>query len=126
MSSANFSTLLDMSSSKSFIYIKKSIGPNIDPCGTPLKTGFQFEISPSTITQSPIGRNIAVIRHRYAIYVLDINVNHVLRQCLFSQPELTGIAWCILELLRVSNNEIDLPGFTKNDVNNMINALCTC
>ena len=76
--------------------------------------------------QSPIGRNIAVIRHRYAIYVLDINVNHVLRQCLFSQPELTGIAWCILELLRVSNNEIDLPGFTKNDVNNMINALCTC
>ena len=63
--------------------------------------------------QSPIGRNIAVIRHRYAIYVLDINVNHVLRQCLFSQPELTGIAWCILELLRVSNNEIDLPGFTK-------------
>ena len=59
------------------------------------------------------GRNIAVIRHRYAIYVLDINVNHVLRQCLFSQPELTGIAWCILELLRVSNNEIDLPGFTK-------------
>ena len=76
--------------------------------------------------QSPIGRNIAVIRHRYAIYVLDINVNHVPRQCLFSQPELTGIAWCILELLRVSNNEIDLPGFTKNDVNNVINALCTC
>ena len=38
--------------------------------------------------QSPIGRNIAVIRHRYAIYVLDINVNHVLRQCIFSQPEL--------------------------------------
>ena len=76
--------------------------------------------------QSPIGRNIAVIRHRDAIYVLDINVNHVRRQCLFSQPELTGIAWCILELLRVSNNEIDLPGFTKNDVNNMINPLCTC
>ena len=50
MSSTNLSTLLDMSSSKSFIYIKNSIGPNTDPCGTPLKTDFQFEISPSTIT----------------------------------------------------------------------------
>ena len=27
--------------------------------------------------QSPIGRNIAVIRHRYAICVVDINVKHV-------------------------------------------------
>ena len=27
--------------------------------------------------QSPIGRNIVVTRHRYAIYVIDINVNHV-------------------------------------------------
>ena len=51
VSSANFSTLLDMSSSKSFIYyIKNSIGPNTDPCGTTLKTDFQFEISPSTIS----------------------------------------------------------------------------
>ena len=50
VSSANFSTLLDMSSSKSFIYIKNSIGPNTDQCGTPLRTDFQFEISPSTIT----------------------------------------------------------------------------
>ena len=50
VSSANFSTLLDVSSSKSFIYIKNSIGPNTDPCGTPLRTDFQFEISPSTIT----------------------------------------------------------------------------
>ena len=38
-----------MSSSKYFLYIKNSIGPNTDPCGTPLKTDFQFEISPSTI-----------------------------------------------------------------------------
>ena len=30
--------------------------------------------------QSPIGRNIAVIWHRYAICVVDINVNHVHRQ----------------------------------------------
>ena len=27
--------------------------------------------------QSPIGRHIAVIRHRYAIHVIDINVKHV-------------------------------------------------
>ena len=38
--------------------------------------------------QSPIGRNIAVIRHRYAICVVDINVKHVHRQYPSSQPEL--------------------------------------
>ena len=50
VSSANLTTLLDMSSSKSCIYIKNSIGPNTDPCGTPFKTDFQFEISPSIST----------------------------------------------------------------------------
>ena len=44
MSSANLSTLLDMSTSRSFIYFKNSIGPNTGLCGTPLKTDFQFEI----------------------------------------------------------------------------------
>ena len=44
VSSANLSTLLDMSSSRSFIYVKNNIGLNTDPCGTPLKTDFQFEI----------------------------------------------------------------------------------
>ena len=78
--------------------------------------------------QSPIGRYIAVIRHRYAIYVIviDINVNHVHRQYPFSHPELSGTARCIMELLCISNKENDLPGFTKSDVDNMINALCTC
>ena len=33
-----------------YVYIKNSIGPNTDLCGTPFKTDFQFEISPSTIT----------------------------------------------------------------------------
>ena len=72
--------------------------------------------------QSPIGR----IRHRYAISVVDINVKHVHRQYPSSQPELSGTARCILELLCVSNNETYLPGFTKSDVDTMINALCTC
>ena len=76
--------------------------------------------------QSPIGRNIAVIRHRYAIYVIDINVQHVHRQYHFSHPELSGTVRCILELLCISNNENELPGFTKSDVDTMINALCTC
>ena len=76
--------------------------------------------------QSPIGRNIAVIRHRYAICVVDINVKHVHRQYPSSQPELSGTARCILELLCVSNNETYLPGFTKSEVDTMINALCTC
>ena len=46
--------------------------------------------------QSPIGRNIAVIRHRYAICVVDINVKHVHRQYPSSQPELSetaGVSW---------------------------------
>ena len=76
--------------------------------------------------QSLIGRNIAVIRHRYAICVGDINVKHVHRQYPSSQPELSGTARCILELLCVSNNETYLPGFTKSEVDTMINALCTC
>ena len=51
MSSANLSTLLDYVIFQIiYIYIKNSIGPNTDPCGTPLKTDFQFKISPSTIT----------------------------------------------------------------------------
>ena len=37
-------------SSKSFMYIKNKIGPSTDPWGTPLKTGFQLETSPSTTT----------------------------------------------------------------------------
>ena len=48
--SANFNTLIIISSSKSLIYIKNKIGPNIDPCGTPLKTDLQFEASSSTTT----------------------------------------------------------------------------
>ena len=76
--------------------------------------------------QSSIGRNIAVIRYRYAICVFDINVNLVHRQYPFSQPEMSGSARCILELLCVSNNENGLPGFTKSDVDTMINTLCTC
>ena len=71
--------------------------------------------------QSPIFSNIAVIRHRYAICV-----KHVHRQYPSSQPQLSGTARCILESLCVSNNETYLPGFTKREVDTMINALCTC
>ena len=68
-----------------------------------------------------------VIRHRYAIlYVIDINVKHVHRHYPFSHPELSGTARCILELVCICNNDNDLPGFTKRDVDTMINALCTC
>ena len=58
VSLANWNTLLSISLSKSmtyiyiyiYIYIKYKIGRNTDPCGSPLKTDFQFETSPSTIT----------------------------------------------------------------------------
>ena len=49
VSSANLSTLLVILSSKSLTYIKNNKGPNTDPCGTPLKTDFQFETSPSIL-----------------------------------------------------------------------------
>ena len=51
VSSANFATLLVILSSKSLIYVKNNKGPNTDPCGTPLKSDFQFETSPSTTTR---------------------------------------------------------------------------
>ena len=75
--------------------------------------------------QSVIGCNIAVLRQRYDIIVLDVNVRHVVKQCLFNRPEVTETAMCILELLRVSNNEIVLPGFTISDVHIMMHSLCT-
>ena len=76
--------------------------------------------------QSPIGRNIAIIRHRFTIYVFDIIVNHVHRQCPFSQPEISGTDWCIFELLCLSNNENDIPGFLKTDFYTMINTFFSC
>ena len=48
VSSANFNMLPVTPSSKSFMYTKNKIGPSTDPCGTPLKTDFQLETSPST------------------------------------------------------------------------------
>ena len=50
VSSTNFRMLLVILSSKSLIYINNDKGPNTDPCGTPLKTDFQFETSPSSTT----------------------------------------------------------------------------
>ena len=38
------------------------MGPKTDPCGTPLKTGFQFDISPSTITLCLLSANHACIQ----------------------------------------------------------------
>ena len=47
--------------------------------------------------QSPIGRNIAVIRHRYAICVVDINVKHVHIDNILpvsqSYQEPPGVSW---------------------------------
>ena len=43
VSCANLSMLLVIFSSKSLIYINNNKSPNTDPCGTPLKTDFQFE-----------------------------------------------------------------------------------
>ena len=56
VSSANFSTLLVILSSKSLIYIKNNKGPNTDPCGIPLKTDFLFETYIYYITLSSVNQ----------------------------------------------------------------------
>jgi len=48
--SANFSIALIRSQSKSFMKIRKSIGPSTDPWGTPLNTGYHVEKTPSRHT----------------------------------------------------------------------------
>ena len=62
--------------------------------------------------QSPIGRNIADIRHRYAIGVIDITVNYVCRQYPFSQSsqEPPGAYWndCAYPITRMLH-----PGLPK-------------
>ena len=50
VSSANFYILPVTPSSKSLMYTKNKIGHSTDPCGTPLKTDFQLETSPSRTT----------------------------------------------------------------------------
>ena len=81
------------------------------------------------ITEMPLSLpacTVIIIMILCTIYVIDINVKHVHRQYPFSHPELSGTVRCILELLCISNNEIELPGFTKSYVDTMINTLCTC
>ena len=63
--------------------------------------------------QSPIGRTIAVIRHRYAICVVDINVKHVHRKYPSSQPELPGTAGVIWNYCACPKTRLIYPGLPK-------------
>ena len=45
-----------------YIFIKNNKGPNTDPCGTPRKTDFQFETSPSTYNMLSSGNHIFYIQ----------------------------------------------------------------
>ena len=66
VSSTNFSTVLDRPLSKSLIKMRNKIGPNIDPCGTPLHTGLHLEYLPSRRTRCcrsvTVSQNHALIR----------------------------------------------------------------
>ena len=78
--------------------------------------------------QSPLGRNIAIIRRRYAIRVADVSEHHVYRQvkqlcCVDVTDTARGI---LFDLLRARNNVLYLHGFSQNDVEIMLNYLCTC
>ena len=73
VSSANLSTLLHKSSSKSFINIRNNIGTNIDPCGTPFKTSFQFDISPSTVTLQGFMQDKIIASHTCFGGHMDVN-----------------------------------------------------
>ena len=76
VSSANFSTLVVILLSKSLIYIKNNNGPNNNYCGTPLKTDFQFETSPSATTrfcQSAIVLSSRLCHPRYhGLFILVV------------------------------------------------------
>ena len=50
MSSANSLTVDSKPSGRSFMYIRKSNGPKIEPCGTPASTDDQFEHWPLRTT----------------------------------------------------------------------------
>ena len=68
VSSANFSTLLVILSSKSLIYIKNNKGPNTDPCGTPLKTSSLISLyllQHVVFCQSPIVLSSQLCHSRY-------------------------------------------------------------
>ena len=77
--------------------------------------------------QSPLGRNIAIIRRRYAIRVADVSEHHVYRQVKqLCRVDATDTARGIFDLLRARNNELYLHGFSQNDVEIMLNYCCTC
>ena len=68
VSSADFSTLLVILSSKSLLYIKNNKGLNTDPCGTLPRTYLQFETSPSTTTRCLLSVSQCIcnlVGHRY-------------------------------------------------------------
>ena len=51
VSSANFKIHLAMPQSRSLIYIRKRIGPNTEPCRTPLRTNCHVDLLPFTQTR---------------------------------------------------------------------------
>ena len=70
MSSANWSTLFVILSSKSLIYIKNNKGPNTDPWGTQLKTDFQFETYPSTFVSSAnLSTLLVILSSKSLLYI---------------------------------------------------------
>ena len=63
----------------------------------------------------------------YAIRVADVSEHHVYRQVKqLCRVDVTDTARGIFDLLRARNNELYLHGFSQNDVEIMLNYLCTC
>ena len=72
--------------------------------------------------QSPLGRNIAIIRRRYTIRVTDVSEHHVYRQVKqLCRVDVTDTARGIFDILRARNNELYLHGFSQNDVEIVLN-----
>ena len=74
VSSANCSTLLVILSSKSlyiYIYTKNNKGHKADPCGTPIKTDFQFETSQYSTT-----RCLLLVSHCFIQSIMPSPIPH--------------------------------------------------
>ena len=81
LSSANFSILLDTTSSMSFIYIKNRAGPKTEPCRTQIFTGDYVEVLPNKTTlcslpKANLGSNskLCHLCHKLLIYTLACDV----------------------------------------------------
>ena len=77
--------------------------------------------------QSPIGKNVAILRNMYDIHVRKVNICHVYKQAIhqpWSTVDVTHDAQFVKELLRIRNNEMSLLEFTTIEISALTECVC--